>query len=303
MSVIKTRNLTKKFKDLVAVDSLDLDINKGEIFGLLGPNGAGKTTLVRMITAVSPPTSGDIWILDKDLSKYSRQIKAQFGVIPQIDNLDPELTVIHNLTTFARYFNIPQDEARRRSLEALHLFKLEAKTNSKIKELSGGMRRRLLLARSLINQPRIIILDEPTIGLDPQSKYLVWQKLKELKGQGVTLLLSTQNMDEATALSDRVAVMHQGRILALDTPGALVECHVGRKILEIEVRDGEWEAILSEMASRQLDYEDDAGIIQVFHSDADKLAQELGGFSWNLWTRLATMEDVFFRLTGRALVE
>jgi len=303
MSVIKTRNLTKKFKDLVAVDSLDLDINEGEIFGLLGPNGAGKTTLVRMITAVSPPTSGDIWILDKDLSKYPRQIKAQFGVIPQIDNLDPELTVIHNLTTFARYFDIPQDEARRRSLEALHLFKLEAKTNSKIKELSGGMRRRLLLARSLINRPRIIILDEPTIGLDPQSKYLVWQKLKELKGQGVTLLLSTQNMDEATALSDRVAVMHQGRILALDTPGALVERHVGCKILEIEVRGGEREAILSEMASRQLDYEDVAGIIQVFHSEADKLAQELGGFSWNLWTRLATMEDVFFRLTGRALVE
>ena len=303
MVVIKTRNLTKKFKDLVAVDSLDLDINEGEIFALLGPNGAGKTTLVRMITAVSPPTSGDIWILDKDLSKYPRQIKAQFGVIPQIDNLDPELTVIHNLTTFARYFGIPRDEARRRSLEVLHLFKLEAKTNSKIKELSGGMRRRLLLARSLINRPRIIILDEPTIGLDPQSKYLVWQKLKELRGQGVTQLLSTQNMDEATALSDRVAVMHQGRILALGTPGELVERHVGHKILEIEVRDGEREAILSEMASRQLDFEDAAGTIQVFHSDADKLARELGGFSWNLWTRLATLEDVFFRLTGRALVE
>ncbi len=303
MSVIKTRNLTKKFKDLVAVDSLDLDINEGEIFALLGPNGAGKTTLVRMITAVSPPTSGDIWILDKDLSKYPRQIKAQFGVIPQLDNLDPELTVIHNLTTFARYFNIPRDEARRRSLEVLHLFKLEAKTNSKIKELSGGMRRRLLLARSLINRPRIIILDEPTIGLDPQSKYMVWQKLKELRGQGVTQLLSTQNMDEATALSDRVAVMHQGRILALGTPGELVERHVGRKILEIEIRDGEREAILSEMASRQLDFEDAIGTIQVFHSDADKLAEELDGFSWNLWTRLATLEDVFFRLTGRALVE
>jgi lipooligosaccharide transport system ATP-binding protein len=303
MVVIKTRNLTKKFKDLVAVDGLDLDIEEGEIFALLGPNGAGKTTLVRMITAVSPPTSGDICVLDKDLSKFPRQIKAQFGVIPQIDNLDPELTVLHNLTTFARYFGIPRDEARRRSLEVLHLFKLEAKTNSKIKELSGGMRRRLLLARSLINSPRIIILDEPTIGLDPQSKYLVWQKLKEFREQGVTQLLSTQNMDEATALSDRVAVMHQGRILALGAPGELVECHVGRKLLEIEVRNGEREAIVSEMVSRRLDYEDAAGIIQVFHSDAEKLAQELGGFSWNLWTRLATLEDVFFRLTGRALVE
>jgi lipooligosaccharide transport system ATP-binding protein len=303
MVVIKTRNLTKKFKDLVAVDNLDLDINEGEIFGLLGPNGAGKTTLVRMITAVSPPTSGDIWVLDKDLSKYPRQVKNLFGVIPQIDNLDPELTVLHNLTTFARYFDIPRDEARRRSLEVLHLFKLEAKTNSKIKELSGGMKRRLLLARSLINRPSIIILDEPTIGLDPQSKYLVWQKLKEFRQQGVTQLLSTQNMDEATALSDRVAVMHQGRILALGAPGELVERHVGRKLVEIEVRDGEREAIVSEMASRQLDYEDTIGTIQIFHSDADKLAQELGGFCWNLWTRLATLEDVFFRLTGRALVE
>jgi lipooligosaccharide transport system ATP-binding protein len=303
MVVIKTRNLTKKFKDLVAVDSLDLDIKEGEIFGLLGPNGAGKTTLVRMITAVSPPTAGDIWILDKDLSKYPREIKALFGVIPQVDNLDPELTVLHNLTTFARYFSISRDEALRRSQEVLHLFKLEAKTNSKIKELSGGMRRRLLLARALINNPRILVLDEPSIGLDPQSKYLVWQKLKELREQGITQLLSTQNMDEATALSDRVAVMHQGRVLALGAPGELVAHHVGRKLLEIEVRNGEREAIISEMESHQLDYEDTGGIIQVFHSDADRLVQEFGGFSWNLWTRLATLEDVFFRLTGRALVE
>ncbi len=147
MSVIKTRNLTKKFKDLVAVDSLDLDINEGEIFALLGPNGAGKTTLVRMITAVSPPTSGDIWILDKDLSKYPRQIKAQFGVIPQIDNLDPELTVIHNLTTFARYFSIPKDEAYRRSLELLSLFQLGDKRNGRISEPAGGLRLRLLPGR------------------------------------------------------------------------------------------------------------------------------------------------------------
>lgn len=303
MIVIKVSRLTKKFKDLVAVDRVSLDIEAGECFGLLGPNGAGKTTLVRMITAVTPPTAGDIWVLGRELKKYPRQIKAMFGVVPQIDNLDPELTVIHNLTTFARYFDIPGDEAKRRSIAALKLYKLEAKTHSAIKELSGGMRRRLLLARGLINNPKIIILDEPTIGLDPQSKYLVWQKLKELKGQGVTQLLSTQNMDEATVLCDRVAIMHQGKILALDAPKRLISQHVGDEIVEIEVRDGERDKIVAELERRGLDFEDAIATIQVFHCDCDRLKEELGGFSWNIWSRLATLEDVFFRLTGRGLVE
>ena len=303
MAVIKVQKLTKNFKDLVAVDKVSLEIEEGECFGLLGPNGAGKTTLVHMITAVSLPTDGDIWVLGKDLRKYPRQIKAMFGVVPQIDNLDSELTVLQNLTTFARYFDIAKDEARRRSMAALNLFKLEGKSNSRIKELSGGMKRRLLLARGLINNPRVLILDEPTIGLDPQSKYLVWQKLRELKGQGVTQLLCTQNMDEAAVLCDRVAIMHRGRVLALDSPKGLVERYVGPKLLEIEVGADQRDSINQELQSRGLDFEDAAGTIQVFHCDADRLAQELEGLSWNLWPRLATLEDVFFRLTGRALVE
>ena len=303
MAVIKVQKLTKNFKDLVAVDRVSLEIEEGECFGLLGPNGAGKTTLVHMITAVSLPTDGDIWVLGKDLKKYPRQIKAMFGVVPQIDNLDPELTVLQNLTTFARYFDIAKDEARRRSMAALNLFRLEGKSGSRIKELSGGMKRRLLLARGLINNPRVIILDEPTIGLDPQSKYLVWQKLRELKGQGVTQLLCTQNMDEAAVLCDRVAIMHQGRVLALDSPKGLVERYVGPKLLEIEVGADQRDNINQELQSRGLDFEDAVSTIQVFHCDADRLAQELEGLSWNLWPRLATLEDVFFRLTGRALVE
>jgi len=303
MAIIKAQNLIKKFKDLVAVDNVSLEIEDGESFGLLGPNGAGKTTLVKMITAVSPADSGDIWVLGKDLKKEPRQIKAKLGVVPQIDNLDHELTVVRNLTTFARYFDIPKEEARRRSMEALNLFKLEGKSDSKITQLSGGMRRRLLLARGLINKPGIIILDEPTIGLDPQTKHLVWQKLKELRAQGITQLLCTQNMDEAAFLCDRVAIMHQGRVLALGTPKGLVSKYVGDQVLEIEVTPGQRDGVIRELVSRGLEFEDTVGTVQVFHGDTDELVKNLSQFSWHMWHRLATLEDVFFRLTGRALAE
>ena len=176
MAIIKTKNLTKKFKDLLAVDSVSLEVEDGECFGLLGPNGAGKTSLIRMITAVSPPTQGEIWVMGNNLKTHSQQVKAFLGVVPQLDNLDQDLTVLQNLMTFARYFDIPKDEAHRRSMEVLSLFELESKRNSHLKELSGGMKRRLLLARGLITLPQIMILDEPTIGLDPQAKYLVWYK-------------------------------------------------------------------------------------------------------------------------------
>ena len=235
MIAVKTKNLTKKFKDMVAVDAVELEVEQGECFGLLGPNGAGKTTLIRMITAVSPPTSGDIWVLGYDLKAHARTVKAMLGVVPQTDNLDPDLTVLQNLMTFARYFDIPKKEALRRSMEVLSLFQLEDRCKSRIDELSGGMKRRLLIARGLINQPRIMILDEPTIGLDPQAKYLVWDKLRELKSQGVTQLLPTQNMEEASTLCARVAIMHQGKVLALDTPRKLVLQYVGDDIWEVEV--------------------------------------------------------------------
>ncbi len=250
MVIIKTKNLTKKFKDLLAVDDVNLEIEEGECFGLLGPNGAGKTSLIRMITAVSPPTKGNIWVLGKDLMTYSRQVKTILGVVPQLDNLDPDLTVLQNLMTFARYFDIPKNEAHRRSMEVLSLFELENKRNSHIRELSGGMKRRLLLARGLINMPKIMILDEPTIGLDPQAKYLVWHKLTELKSQGVTQLLSTQNMEEAAVLCDRVAIMHQGKILSLDTPQQLISRYVGPEVWEIEVDSEERDKIIKELGSR-----------------------------------------------------
>ncbi|PPD58350.1 ABC transporter ATP-binding protein [Dehalogenimonas etheniformans] len=302
-AAFEIRNLTKHYKDVTAVDNLSLDIFEGECFGLLGPNGAGKTTLVKMLTTTSPLTNGTIHVMGMDLQKEPRQIKAFYGVVPQGDNLDPELSVIENLTTFARYFEIPGEAAKNRANEALSLFKLEHKAQGKIKNLSGGMKRRLLLARALINNPLIIILDEPTVGLDPQSKYLVWQKLKELKSRGVTLLLTTQNMDEAAVLSDRVAIMHQGKILALDTPKGLVEKHVGNRVVEILPEEQCRGELLAELNKRGYEFEEVESIFQVFHSETDTLCADLGKLGFNVWQRLGTLEDVFIKLTGRGLVE
>lgn len=303
MPVIEARNLTKKFKDLVAVNGVDLDIEEGECFGLLGPNGSGKTTLIRMITGVSPPNEGNIRVLDMDLKTHARQVKAILGVVPQIDNLDDDLTVLQNLTTFARYFAIPGDEAKRRSLDVLSFFHLEEKHNSKMTELSGGMKRRLLLARGLINQPQIIILDEPTVGLDPQAKHLVWQKLVELKRQGVTQLICTQNMEEAEVLCDRVAIMSLGKIITLDSPAALVSRYVGEEVLEISVDYSNRDEVIENLTKGRIDYSDAGNIIQVFHSDKDEVAGVLDNFGGKIRQRPATLEDVFFGLTGRALLE
>ena len=303
MLAIKTRNLSKRFKDLLAVDDVNLEVEKGECFGLLGPNGAGKTSLIRMITAVSPPTGGDVEVMGKDLKAHSRQAKAILGVVPQLDNLDPDLTVLQNLTTFARYFNITKDEARQRSMEVLSLFELENKINSQIKELSGGMKRRLLIARGLINTPKILILDEPTIGLDPQGKYLVWHKLTELRSQRVTQLLCTQNMEEAAALCDRVAIMHQGRILSIGPPRSLISSYVGDKVWEIELNHREREETVKNLESHSLDFEELGDTIHVFHVATDERPAGLENFAGRVRERPATLEDVFLRLTGRSLAE
>jgi len=303
MAIIETKHLTKKFKDLVAVDDLDLEIEEGECFGLLGPNGSGKTTLIRMITAVSPPTAGEIRVKGRDLKAHTRQTKAIMGVVPQVDNLDDDLTVLQNLTTFARYFALPGGEARRRSLEVLDLVQLDEKRDNKIKELSGGMKRRLLLARGLINQPEIFILDEPTVGLDPQAKHLVWRKLVELKKQGITQLLCTQNMEEAATLCDRVAIMHLGKIVSLDTPQTLILRYVGDEVLEIEMDSEDKDKIIEQLSAGRLDFIDTGHIIQILHSDRGELGGVLGNLPRRLRQRPATLEDVFFSLTGRALME
>ncbi|MDD5127302.1 MAG: ABC transporter ATP-binding protein [Dehalococcoidales bacterium] len=299
MAIIKTENLTKKFRDLVAVDNVSMEIADGECFGLLGPNGAGKTSLIRMITAISPVTAGQVWVDGQDLARHSRRVKALLGVVPQTENLDPDLTVLQNLLTFARYFEIPRKEAMRRSLEALRLFQLEEKRGSRIKALSGGMKRRLLIARGLINQPKILILDEPTVGLDPQSRHLLWQKLRELKAQGITQLLCTQNMEEAALLCDRVAIMHLGKIVVVDVPHNLILKYVGEKLWEIEPSSpAEREQIIRELKNHHVEFEEVGLAIRAFHVDNDELAHKL-----LVRPRQGTLEDVFFRLTSESLVE
>jgi lipooligosaccharide transport system ATP-binding protein len=303
MWAINTINLVKKFKDLTAVDGVNLEISERECFGLLGPNGAGKTSLIRMITAVSPPTSGEIQVLGQDLKVHARRIKAILGVVPQNDNLDPDLSVIQNLLTFSRYFDLPSKEARQRSMEVLKLFELESKLKSKIRELSGGMKRRLLIARALINQPKIIILDEPTVGLDPQSRHLVWNKLRELKSQGVTQLLCTQNMEEAAELCDRIAIMYQGKIVNLDTPQKLVMNHIGKELWQIDFRQEEKDSLVQALKARGYDFEADGHRIQLFHIVSNDFYRELNILPDRVSHRPATLEDVFFKLTGRSLNE
>ena len=303
MAIIRTLNLTKKFKDILAVDRVSLAIEEGECFGLLGPNGSGKTTMVRMITAVSPPTQGDIWMFGNDLKTHSRELKAILGVVPQIDNLDPDLTVLQNLITFARYFSIPKSKAYKRSMEVLTLFELQNRANSHIKELSGGMKRRLLIARGLINQPKIIVLDEPTIGLDPQAKHLVWHKLTELKYQGITQLMCTQNMEEASILCDRVAVMHLGKILDLDTPQKLISKYIGERVWEVEVNPDDRLTTINSLKRGGITFEEIGDKIHIFHIEANQSIQDLMDSPDKLVPRPATLEDVFFRLTGRSLLE
>jgi len=303
MAIILTRDLSKKFKDLLAVDNVNLEVEEGECFGLLGPNGAGKTSLIRMITAVSPPLHGDIQVAGMDLKRYPRQVKAILGIVPQVDNLDEDLTVLQNLTTFGRYFGIPRAESQARGRDLLKLFQLEEKSDARIKELSGGMKRLLLMARGLINRPRIAILDEPTVGLDPQTRHLVWRQLRELRAQGVTQLLCTQNMEEAAVLCDRVAVMHHGRILSVGSPQALVSQHVGNTVVEIEVTSANRDSIVRRLTSHSLQYLDVGNTVKVLHIEKDRLPLDLADAADGVKQRPATLEDVFFRLTGRMLEE
>jgi lipooligosaccharide transport system ATP-binding protein len=232
-----------------------------------------------------------------ELKKYPRQVKSMLGVVPQIDNLDEDLNVIQNLRTFARYFAIPAGEANRHSLEILKSIQLEDKMKSKIDELSGGMKRRLLIGRGMVNNPKILILDEPSIGLDPQAKHAVWRKLKELRARGVTQLLCTQNMEEAAFLCRRVAVMHQGKVIVIGNPADLVPRYIGDRIWEIEFEPEERDGLIAELKRRKLEYEEAADVLYIFHfSDG-----QVGGLPGKM--RPSTLEDVFFKLTGRSLLE
>src|SRR5690348_2207116 len=232
-SLIRAQGLVKQFGDFTAVDGIDVEVRRGEAFGFLGPNGAGKSSTMRMIGCVSPPTDGVLRILGLDPRRDGPRIRAKLGVCPQLDNLDIELTVRENLTTYARFFGIARKEARRRADELLDFVQLSERADSKVEPLSGGMKRRLTIARALVNEPEMVLLDEPTTGLDPQARHLVWERLFRLKQQGVTLVLTTHYMDEAEQLCDRLVVMDGGRIVAEGSPRALIEQHSTREVVEL----------------------------------------------------------------------
>ncbi len=305
-TIIQADGLLKRFGELVAVNGIDFSVAAGECFGLLGPNGAGQTSTIRMITCVSPPTAGEHFVDGMDVRTEGRRIKAILGVVSQEENLDPDLTVHQNLTVYARYYDIPAAEARSRAEEILELFQLQERRDEIVDNLSGGLKRRLIVARALINQPKILVLDEPTTGLDPQMRNLVWQKLRYLQGQGITLLLTTHYMEEAMNLCDRVVLMHQGDILTEGSPRVLVERHVGRQVLELHLEDGRRREAIDLLQERDgLRLEDVEGVLYCFGlaHQWGPLLEELRPFGEAVRLREATLEDLFLQLTGRGLYE
>jgi lipooligosaccharide transport system ATP-binding protein len=302
--LVAASGLTKKYGDLVAVAGIDFEIREGECFGFLGPNGAGKTTTVRMIHCVSPVTSGTLTVGGLPASIDNRALKMMTGVIPQEINLDNDLTVSENLVIFARFFDIGRKEARVRIAELLRFVELEAKAASKISELSTGMKRRLLIARALINRPRLIVADEPTTGLDPQARHLIWQRLRQLKTQGATLILTTQYMEEAQQLCDRIVVMYQGKILKEGVPGKLVEEEIGREVVEVRVPQEDDEKLLGQLSPLSNAHERVGDTLYFYCLDGHPLMCKLTELDvHNYLNRPATLEDVFLKLTGRSLHE
>jgi lipooligosaccharide transport system ATP-binding protein len=299
---IEARGLTKRYDDFVAVGGIDFDVCSGECVGFLGPNGAGKTTTVRMVSCFTPITAGTVCIFGLDVTRHAREIKAHLGICPQEDNLDPDFSVEQNLTTFARYFDIPRGEARERARELLRMMQLDERSKSNIRELSGGMKRRLILARALINRPRVLILDEPTTGLDPQARHLIWQRVRTLKGEGVTVLLTTHYMEEAQQLCDRVILMDGGKILLEGSPDDLIRREVGEEVIEVWNYPPDVVRFIDERGWPHETVEDRVLVyLPPGDGGADALSSRFPRQERLL--RRATLEDVFLRRAGRALRE
>jgi lipooligosaccharide transport system ATP-binding protein len=288
------------------VDGIDVDVRRGESFGFLGPNGAGKSSTMRMISCVSPPTDGVLRILGLDPRRDGPRIRARLGVCPQLDNLDIELTVRENLTTYARFFGISRAVARARADELLDFVQLTERANSKVDPLSGGMKRRLTIARALVNEPEVALLDEPTTGLDPQARHLVWERLFRLKKQGVTLVLTTHYMDEAEQLCDRLVVMDNGRIVAEGSPRALIERYSTREVVELRFHADSQETYAEKLAGlgERLEVLPDRILLYVADGDdATAEVQRRALHPASVLVRRSSLEDVFLHLTGRTLVD
>lgn len=306
MTVIAARGLVKRYGDLAAVDGIDFEVPPGESFGLLGPNGAGKSTTMRMVGAVSARTAGDLTVLGLDPDTHGPEIRAQLGVVPQEDNLDVELRARENLLVYGRYFGISRAECLRRADELLAFAQLEDKANAKVDDLSGGMKRRLTIARALINTPRVLMLDEPTTGLDPQARHVLWDRLFRLKERGTTLVLTTHYMDEAEQLCDRLIVVDHGRIMAEGSPAELIRQYSTREVVELRFgtdRNADAGARLASAADRVEVLPDR---VLLYTDDGERLLEHVAREGMRPTTSLvrrSSLEDVFLRLTGRSLIE
>jgi lipooligosaccharide transport system ATP-binding protein len=304
--LIHARGLVKRFDGFTAVDGIDVDVRPGEAFGFLGPNGAGKSSTMRMIGCVSPPTDGVLRILGMDPRRDGPAIRAKLGVCPQLDNLDTELTVRENLTTYARFFGINRKVARRRADELIEFVQLTERATSKVEPLSGGMKRRLTIARALVNEPEMVLLDEPTTGLDPQARHLVWERLFRLKQQGVTLVLTTHYMDEAEQLCDRLVVMDAGKIVAEGSPRALIERYSTREVVELRFNVESQDVFADKLTGvgERLEVLPDRVLLYV--ADGDDAVAEVQRRTLSpasVLVRRSSLEDVFLHLTGRTLVD
>ena len=304
--MISAKNLTKTFGSFVAVDGVNFEVKRGEAFGLLGPNGAGKSTTMRMIAATSKRSTGELEILGKDPNTHGPEIRAHLGVVPQQDNLDRELKVWENLFVYGRYFGLTRKFLKAKIEELIDFAQLEEKRNSKTEELSGGMKRRLTIARALVNEPDILMLDEPTTGLDPQARHVLWDRLFRLKEQGVTLVITTHYMDEAEQLCDRLVVMDKGKIMAEGSPAQLIKDYSSREVLEVRFGsslNSEVSKKLSGMGDRMEVLPDR---ILIYTENGEKILEQITKLGLNPITSLvrrSSLEDVFLRLTGRTLVE
>ncbi len=301
--IIVARDLVKRYGEFVAVNGISFAVQRGECFGLLGPNGAGKTTTIKMINCVSPVTSGELAVDGMHVQDHPRRIKSILGVVPQDDNLDPDLTVRQNLRAYARYFDLPKAVAEKRIEEALNLFQLAEKQNDRIEALSGGLKRRLTIARGLLNSPKILVLDEPSTGLDPQARHMVWQKLRFLKSQGVTMLLTTHYMEEAAHLCDRIVVIDHGQIISEGTPDDLVSRYAGKDVIELHLGGNDAAPVMQELLRHEsLDIERFDDIIYVFRGDSSDFdPRTVESYVDRVVLRRANLEDVFLKLTGRGL--
>jgi lipooligosaccharide transport system ATP-binding protein len=305
-SLIRARSLTKRFGELTAVDDIDFDVAPGEAFGFLGPNGAGKTSTMRMIGAVSPRSEGELRVLGLDPETAGPRIRSRLGVVPQQDTLDTELTVFENLLIYGRYFDISYRETRRRAQELLEFVQLHERKDDLVEPLSGGMKRRLTIARGLINEPDLLLLDEPTTGLDPQARHLVWDRLYRLKQRGTTLVLTTHYMDEAEQLCDRLVVMDKAKIVAEGSPRSLIEKYATREVLELRFPIGVQETLdgqLDGLGERVEHLPDRVLVYAIDGEAAADAAQQRGLQPESILVRRSSLEDVFLRLTGRTLVE